>query len=41
MREFMLDAACQEATSVLLDRRLFHVDEKTYREFTKALDPPP
>ena len=39
--EFMLDAACREATAVLLDRRLFHLDEKTYRRFTAALDRSP
>ena len=39
--EFMLDAACREATAVLLDRRFFHLDEKTYRRFTAALDKPP
>ena len=31
--EFMLDAACREATAVLLDRRFFHLDEKTYKRF--------
>ena len=39
--EFMLDAACREATAVLLDRRFFHLDEKAYRLFTAALDKPP
>ncbi|MDP1916276.1 MAG: DUF1778 domain-containing protein [Myxococcales bacterium] len=39
--EFMLDAACREATSVLLDQRLFLVDEKTFKQFTAALDKPP
>jgi uncharacterized protein (DUF1778 family) len=39
--EFMLDAACREATAVLLDRRLFDVDAKTYRAFIAALDKPP
>jgi len=39
--EFMLDAACREATSVLLDRRLFIVDDHTFREFMAALDKPP
>ena len=39
--EFMLDAACREATAVLLDRRFFHLDEKTYKRFTAALDKPP
>ena len=39
--EFMLDAATREAQSVLLDRRLFHLDEAAFRRFTKALDAPP
>jgi uncharacterized protein (DUF1778 family) len=39
--EFMLDAACREAEAVLLDRRLFHLDENTYERFTAALDKPP
>ncbi|HEV2421884.1 MAG TPA: DUF1778 domain-containing protein [Candidatus Acidoferrales bacterium] len=39
--EFMLDAACRQATEVLLDQRLFLLDEKAYRRFTDALDAPP
>jgi uncharacterized protein (DUF1778 family) len=39
--EFMLEAACREATEVLLDQRLFMVDEKAYKRFTDALDAPP
>jgi uncharacterized protein (DUF1778 family) len=39
--EFMLDAATREARSVLLDRRLFHVDAATFRRFVEALDAPP
>ncbi|MGZ9074063.1 MAG: type II toxin-antitoxin system TacA family antitoxin [Rhodoplanes sp.] len=39
--EFMLDAARREAESVLLDRRLFLLDEKAYREFVDRLDAPP
>lgn len=39
--EFMLDAACREATAVLLDRRLFHLDAKSYKRFTAALDKSP
>jgi uncharacterized protein (DUF1778 family) len=38
--EFMLEVACREATAVLLDQRLFILDEKTYRRFTAALDKP-
>jgi uncharacterized protein (DUF1778 family) len=39
--EFMLEAACRQATEVLLDQRLFMVDEKAYKRFTDALDAPP
>ncbi len=39
--EFMLEAARREATAVLLDRRLFLVDDKAFRRFTAALDAPP
>lgn len=39
--EFMLDASCREAAEVLLDHRLFLVDEKTYKNFVRALDAPP
>lgn len=39
--EFMLEAACRQATEVLLDQRLFMVDEKAYKRFTEALDAPP
>ena len=39
--DFMLEAACRAADSVLLDRRLFLLDEKAYKRFTAALDKPP
>lgn len=39
--EFMLEAACREADSVLLDRRYFVLDEKTFRSFSAALDRAP
>jgi uncharacterized protein (DUF1778 family) len=39
--EFMLEAARREATTVLLDQRLFVLDDKTYTQFTAALDQPP
>jgi uncharacterized protein (DUF1778 family) len=39
--EFMLEAACREATSVLLDRTFFHLDEKAYKRFVAELDKPP
>jgi uncharacterized protein (DUF1778 family) len=38
--EFMLEVALREATTVLLDQRLFILDEKAYRRFTAALDKP-
>jgi len=39
--EFMLEAARRAATAVLLDQRLFLLDEKAYAQFTAALDRPP
>jgi uncharacterized protein (DUF1778 family) len=39
--EFMLDAACREATGILLDRTFFHLDDKTYKRFLAALDKSP
>ncbi len=39
--EFMLEAARREATSVLLDQRLFLLDDKAYAQFTAVLDQPP
>jgi uncharacterized protein (DUF1778 family) len=39
--DFMLDAACREADAVLLDRRLFVLEENAYRRFTEALDRAP
>lgn len=39
--EFMLDAACREATAVLLDRRFLMLDEKIFKRFVAALDRPP
>lgn len=39
--EFMLDAACREAAAVLVDRTFFHLDQKTYKQFTAALDKTP
>ena len=39
--EFMLDAACREATSVLLDQRLFLLDETRFKQFVAALDKRP
>ena len=39
--EFMLEAARREATAVLLDRRLFLLDDKALRRFNAALDASP
>ncbi len=39
--DFMLDAACREAESVLLDRRSFGLDAETFAKFTAALDQSP
>ena len=38
--DFMLEAACREAENVLLDRRLFLVDENTHQAFEALLDAP-
>ena len=39
--DFMLDAACREAETVLLDQRYFQLDEKAFTEFVEALDRAP
>src|SRR5437773_11593619 len=39
--DFMLDTACREAESVLLDRRYFALSEKDFKQFTRILDSPP
>ena len=39
--ELMLDAATREATAVLLDRRFFHLDARTFKRFAAALDAAP
>jgi uncharacterized protein (DUF1778 family) len=39
--DFMLEAACQEAESVLLDRRYFVLSEADFKRFTTMLDNPP
>jgi uncharacterized protein (DUF1778 family) len=38
--EFMLDAASRAATSVLLDQRVFMLEEGTFKRFLTALDEP-
>jgi uncharacterized protein (DUF1778 family) len=39
--DFMLDTACREAESVLLDRRYFSLSEDDFRKFVAMLDRPP
>ena len=39
--DFMVEAACREAESVLLDRRYFNLPEDEFRRFTAMLDKPP
>jgi uncharacterized protein (DUF1778 family) len=36
----MLDAACREAESVLLDRRYLTLSEEAFKRFTRILDSP-
>jgi uncharacterized protein (DUF1778 family) len=38
--EFMLDTACREAENVLLEQRLFRLDEDAFDSFVDALDAP-
>jgi len=38
--DFMLEAACQAAENILLDQRLFLVDEDTFNAFQAQLDAP-
>ncbi|MGH9519558.1 MAG: DUF1778 domain-containing protein [Terriglobales bacterium] len=39
--DFMLESACREAESVLLDRRYFVLSADTFRKFSALLDQPP
>lgn len=39
--DFMLETACREAEDVLLDQRIFTLDEETFRNFQALLDAPP
>ena len=39
--DFMLETACREAESVLLDRRFFVISDAAFKEFTAMLDRPP
>lgn len=38
--DFMLEVACQAAKNVLLDQRLFLVDDETFNAFQAQLDAP-
>lgn len=38
--DFMLEVACQAAENVLLDQRLFLVDDNTFNTFQTQLDAP-
>ncbi len=39
--DFMLEASCREAESVLLDRRYFALDTEAFEKFMSILDAPP
>src|SRR5579862_7542875 len=39
--DFMLETACREAESVLLDRRYFALSDEAFKRFTAMLDKPP
>lgn len=39
--DFMLEAACDKAQTVLLDQVFFNLDETLFRQFTAMLDAPP
>ncbi len=39
--DFMLEAACDKAQSVLLDQVFFNLDENKFRLFTTLIDAPP
>lgn len=38
--DFMLEAACNAAENVLLNQRLFFIDEEAYNEFVSLLESP-
>ncbi len=38
--EFMLEAACEKAEQVLIDKVFFTLDEKGFQRFTRALNEP-
>ena len=39
--DFMLEAACDKAQSVVLDQVFYLLDSDKFREFTRMLDAPP
>ena len=39
--DFMLEAACERAQSVLLDQVFFGMDSDQFKQFTAMLDAPP
>lgn len=39
--DFMLEAACERAQSVLLDQVFFGLDEQKFQQFVALLDAPP
>lgn len=39
--DFMLEAACDRAQSVLLDRVFFRLDDRRFKAFMQLLDAPP
>jgi uncharacterized protein (DUF1778 family) len=39
--DFMLETACREAESVLLDRRYFALPDEEFKRFTAMLEKPP
>lgn len=39
--DFMLEAACERAQSVLLDQVFFKLDAERFQQFTALLDAPP
>ena len=39
--DFMLETACREAESVLLDRRYFALPDEEFKRFAAMLDKPP
>ena len=38
--DFMLEAACEKAQSVLLDQVFFRLDDERFRQFRQLLDAP-